>query len=239
MKRLAILGLAALLATPAVGTAQFRPFVVAPVGGLGWPGSFGWPGYGYGWPGFGGYSYPYTFGGMGYSTWPGTGWGYTSPSANIPSTSYSYTIPNVGTPLSSLGGLPARWNGVDLGGNSNQTTYQANYPPDWVITPKSGTLPAGNLPARDRTDTVQLDRRAHIRVRVPGGDPEVTFEGQTMRLTNGAGRFVSPELEPGSRYAYNVRARWTDAAGQRHNEGRSVVVRAGEHVDVSFVPPRR
>jgi uncharacterized protein (TIGR03000 family) len=86
---------------------------------------------------------------------------------------------------------------------------------------------------------VAIDRHAHIRVRVPGADPEVTFDGQPMRLTNGAGRFVSPNLEPGSRYAYDVRARWTDAAGKRHSEGRSVVVRAGEHVDVSFASPRR
>jgi uncharacterized protein (TIGR03000 family) len=105
-----------------------------------------------------------------------------------------------------------------------------------VVTPRSGTLPAANS---DRTDLVPGDLHAHLRVRVPGADPEVTFDGQTVRLSGGTGKFVSPELEPGERYVYEVRARWTDPAGRRHNEGRSVVVRAGQHVDVSFVPPRR
>jgi len=136
MKRLAIRGLAALLATPAVAAAQFRPFLVSLVDGVGWPRYYGWPGYG--WPGLGGYSYPYTFGGMGYASWPGARLGFAYPYNSVTSTSF-FAIPNVGMPWTSRGGLPARW---------------------------------------------------------------------------------------------------SDAAGRRHNEGRSVVVRAGDHVDVSFVPPQ-
>jgi uncharacterized protein (TIGR03000 family) len=246
MKRLAILGVALVLATPAVSSAQFR--TIAPVGsfGIGWPSYFGWPGYGYGGYGYGGYGfggYPYTFGGMGYG-WPGSfGYSYGYGGNNYSRGSVgltNYTIPNVGMPQTSQGGLPTRWNGVDLTGTGNLAMYQqpSHYLPSGVTTSGDGTLPAANLPARDRTDFVPSDFHAHIRVRLPAGG-QVTFDGVQVRLTNGTGRFISPELAPGSRYVYDVRARWTDATGRRHNEGRSVVVRAGQHVDVSFGSPRR
>ncbi len=234
MKRLAILGVALLLATPGVSSAQFRTII--PVGGFG----YGWP-YGYGgWPGYGYGGYPYTFGGMSpYSySYPYSGMGYGFPSTTYSTGTTYYSIPNAGMPWTSLGGLPTRWNGVDLTGAGNLATYQPNYNvPDRVVTPRSGTLPAANV-ARDRAAAMG-DLRAHVRVRVPAADANVTIQGQSMQLTNGSGRYVSPELEPGERYVYEVRARWTDPAGRRHNEGRSVGVRAGEQVDVSFVPPRR
>jgi len=233
MNRLLLLAVAALLAAPDMASAQFRPIIISPVGGLGGPGFYGWPGYG-------GYNYPYTFGGMGNYSWPGYGMGYGSSYTYTTAPTSTYSIPNVGTPLPSLGGLPTRWNGVDLTGTGNQATsfnaylrYGGRDLPWQIATPRSGTLPAAN------TADVSSDLRAHVHVRLPAANGRVWFEGRSVPVANGAGRFASPPLDPGSRYVYEVRARWTDAAGRQHNAGRSVTVRAGEHVDVNFVAPDR
>jgi uncharacterized protein (TIGR03000 family) len=76
-------------------------------------------------------------------------------------------------------------------------------------------------------DTVLLE------VRVPNDDSEVTVEGKVMLRQGNMRRYVSPPLEPGQRYHYEVRASWVENE-KEINETRRVEVRAGQRVIVDF-----
>ena len=59
----------------------------------------------------------------------------------------------------------------------------------------------------------------------------------TRTTRQGAERqFVSPPLEPGKRYSYEIEARWTED-GKEVSQTRKVVVEAGRRIDVDFTRP--
>jgi uncharacterized protein (TIGR03000 family) len=100
------------------------------------------------------------------------------------------------------------------------------YQSPWDRMPKAppGT-PAPPLAAKD-------DKAARIVVRVPA-DAEVWLEGSKTRQTGAAREFISPPLESGENYVYEVRARWTND-GQSVDQTRKVEVHAGDRVSVNF-----
>jgi uncharacterized protein (TIGR03000 family) len=65
---------------------------------------------------------------------------------------------------------------------------------------------------------------------------EVRIEGALTKQTGGVRKFVSPPLSPGSKYAYEVRARWSQD-GRTVDRVQQVVVRAGDLVRVDFIKP--
>jgi uncharacterized protein (TIGR03000 family) len=76
---------------------------------------------------------------------------------------------------------------------------------------------------------------AFLLVEVPAA-AEVWLEGQRMGQAGRIRLYVSPPLTPGARYAYEVRARWTDG-GREVEQVREVVVHAGDRVVVAFPRP--
>jgi uncharacterized protein (TIGR03000 family) len=77
---------------------------------------------------------------------------------------------------------------------------------------------------------------AYITVVVPE-DAAVFFDGEATRQTGGTRRFESPPLESGTKYSYEVTARWT-ANGKQVEEKRTVRVTAGARVRVDFLTPQ-
>jgi uncharacterized protein (TIGR03000 family) len=74
-----------------------------------------------------------------------------------------------------------------------------------------------------------------ITVHVPA-DAEVWFDGDSTQQGGEWREFASPPLTPGMDYSYEIRARWT-VAGQAVEQTRTLVMRANDKVEVSFIPP--
>jgi uncharacterized protein (TIGR03000 family) len=85
--------------------------------------------------------------------------------------------------------------------------------------------------------TPQADA-AVIDVRVPDANAEVKFGDFATQMGGIERRFVSPPLEPGYKYSYEVTARWQDVNGT-HEEVRTVSISPGEVASVDFTAPRR
>jgi uncharacterized protein (TIGR03000 family) len=73
---------------------------------------------------------------------------------------------------------------------------------------------------------------AHVIVSLPA-DAELWFNGTKMKTTGPERAFYSPELMPGRRYTYEVRARWKEK-GHETTQTRTVEVSAGALVSVNF-----
>jgi uncharacterized protein (TIGR03000 family) len=69
-------------------------------------------------------------------------------------------------------------------------------------------------------------------VRVPAG-AEIWFNGEKTTQTGTRRLFLSPELEPGNRYAYDVTARWTED-GKSVEQTIHVPLTAGARQKVTF-----
>jgi uncharacterized protein (TIGR03000 family) len=77
-----------------------------------------------------------------------------------------------------------------------------------------------------------------ILVHVPTPNAEVWVEGWKTTSTGSWRQFLSPPLEPGERYVYEVRAHWFEN-GREINQTRKVPVRAGEQIIVDFTKASR
>jgi len=76
------------------------------------------------------------------------------------------------------------------------------------------------------------DTRAHVTISVPA-DAELWAEGIEMTSTGSVREFQSPPLTAGSRYTYELRARWNEN-GHEVTQTQQVAVAAGAHVSVRF-----
>jgi uncharacterized protein (TIGR03000 family) len=84
---------------------------------------------------------------------------------------------------------------------------------------------------------MQAGTAAHITARVPA-DAKLWFDGLTTTSTGLVRRFHTPPLTPGSRYAYELRARWNEN-GQEVTQTQMIEVTARADVEVNFpVPPK-
>ncbi len=77
---------------------------------------------------------------------------------------------------------------------------------------------------------------AQIQVKLPDGDGEVWFDGQKTRQTGTSRTFVTPALEPGKSFSYQVSAAWHHN-GRLVTAERTVNVSAGNTSYVDFTQP--
>jgi uncharacterized protein (TIGR03000 family) len=94
----------------------------------------------------------------------------------------------------------------------------------------SGTQPAAT-PASARSPAP-----AQVTVIVPT-DAQVFFDGSPTTQTGSQRLFVTPDLEPGRTFYYEIEAQWS-ANGQSFDQTRSVNVTAGAKVTVDFTVPQ-
>jgi len=131
--------------------------------------------------------------------------------------------------------------------------YQSNTPqppvsvapvaatPTQPILPAQPSVPAVT-PSRDRSSTGEEQEesadagRAFVDLRVPA-NAEIWFEGDKTAQAGALRHFVSPNLESGRTFTYDIRARWTDPNGKVVDQTRKVKVEAGRRTMVDFNTP--
>lgn len=194
-----------LLAIPGSAGAFF--FFGLPFGG-GYGNNLGWGG---GYPNWGGFGGPnFGNGGIG-PHYPGYG---MMPNVYNPygfgMNSYTYSGP-ITLPGFAASGYSPRWR------SSLYPALSANNTNDVLIIPASATAP---------------DDKARIEVRLPSANAQVWLDGVRMTQTGISRRFVTPELDPKSRYSYEIKVRWDNGSSQE--DTRRVSVRAGDSLMVDF-----
>jgi uncharacterized protein (TIGR03000 family) len=116
--------------------------------------------------------------------------------------------------------------------------YYGSYP-DLSASPTSDVAPDygnDNLLYPPVSTTAPANTSAHVTVTVPE-DALLSFDGKATTSTGPVRQFDSPPLKPGSRYTYEIRARWNED-GHDVTQTQKVTVTAGAHVNVDFpVPP--
>jgi len=166
--------------------------------------------------GAGGYRPSVNIGPSGINVGPSYGSGYTNPGYYNPGYNQGYYGPGAYNP-----------NGY----YPNNNYYQRNYPSTYATTPSTTYVP-GQAVATAPTPTPQ--DRAVMNVQVPAnaklffGDREATGQSGPTR------QFVSPPLEAGHAYQYQLRAQWTEN-GQTVDRTRSVTIHPGDRVTVDFM----
>lgn len=169
----------------------------------------GSPGYGYGGYGWGGRGYsPY------YSRWSP---GFYDGGFYRPYYGGSYVMSSPGyyssgqSYVSSSPGFTSGGPGYLMGDTGASGTYRTFY---------SG-------PGRTGTEAL-------VRVNVPNAEANVWFD-DTQTQQKGSNRlYISPPLETGKTYTYNIRASWMGPDGQEVTRERQVEVRPGQAANVTF-----
>ena len=77
-----------------------------------------------------------------------------------------------------------------------------------------------------------VDTTAHVTVRVPA-DAVIWLDDTKMTSTGSTREYQSPPLTPGSRYTYDIRARWNEN-GHEVTQRQQVEFTAGSRVNVHF-----
>jgi uncharacterized protein (TIGR03000 family) len=135
------------------------------------------------------------------------------------------------TPSYTEGGIPTPGDSSWL---SNYRESAGRVGPAPVAPPPS-PVPAAqsrSVAPAAQTPLDRDDRAARIRVRVPAG-AEVWIDGTKTSQQGEDRRFVSPALEPGKEYYYDLHVVWGD--GRRtFDENRRVVLHAGDLVNLDF-----
>jgi uncharacterized protein (TIGR03000 family) len=72
-------------------------------------------------------------------------------------------------------------------------------------------------------------------VNVPA-DAQIWVEDAKTKQTGPVREFQSPPLTPGTRYTYELRARWTEN-GREVTQTQEIPITAGAHVNVTFPMP--
>jgi uncharacterized protein (TIGR03000 family) len=83
--------------------------------------------------------------------------------------------------------------------------------------------------------STQTGTSGRLSIKLPA-EAEVWIGGQRTNQTGPLREFVSPPLEPGMAYNYQVRIRWI-AAGKVFEDARTITVRAGAVSDVDLTHP--
>src|SRR5690242_16002907 len=203
------------VALPGIGGAQIRSN--QPPIGVGVGVGIGYPGFGYPWGAFGYYPGAYS------SSWSN---GFSL---------YGPPVPTYGIVPGAFGGADQRlgnfqygniniYNGAGIGlgasGAGGAGPRRRHYSGDGLATGQVGT----STPATGQ---------ATIEVRVPVASAEVFFEGVNTRQQGEKRVFLSPMLQGGLTYHYNVTAKWRDGEQVVERE-KSIGVRAGETAVVDF-----
>ena len=122
------------------------------------------------------------------------------------------------------GGYP--YYGRSYGGYYDSYPYYNDYSAPSYGVP-SYSAPMANAPAP------LPDNAALIDVRVPG-NAEVWIDDQKTNQTGSMREFVTPALNPGQEYSYDIRARWTEN-GQPVERDRKVTFHAGDRLAVNLM----
>jgi uncharacterized protein (TIGR03000 family) len=119
--------------------------------------------------------------------------------------------------------------------NDYASTY--NPGPAYVSTP-DGAITQTDQPPPPPADMPKLDDNAVlIGVRVPES-ATIWFDGEKTTQTGTFREFISPALEPGQKYSYEIKAVWVEN-GQEVSRLRRIDVYAGDRTMVNMLSPAK
>lgn len=122
---------------------------------------------------------------------------------------------------------PGSWPLVKPYGLSSSSYYQGAH------SRRPDDVPPEPEPKRARIPREPVkDEVAYVVVKVPA-DAELWFDGKKTKATGTFRTFVTPKLETGRRYTYEVRARWREG-DQEITRTRTARVEAGGEDEVDF-----
>jgi uncharacterized protein (TIGR03000 family) len=84
-----------------------------------------------------------------------------------------------------------------------------------------------------RPEYVVPANAALIKMQVPA-NAEVWLSEEKTQQTGAARSFVTPALEPGHKYAYQVKVRWMNEKGEKVERDRKVAVQPGARLNLRF-----
>jgi uncharacterized protein (TIGR03000 family) len=96
----------------------------------------------------------------------------------------------------------------------------------------SGTTPTRYVDYYARKAAPAADNKARLRLTVPA-DAVVWLNGKRMTRTGAEREFITPQLQKGHTYAYEIKARWTQD-GRPQEETIEVKVRANKTTSISL-----
>jgi len=103
-------------------------------------------------------------------------------------------------------------------------------PAQFQTTPYSQYARSGD---EEQEESPGNSGRAWIEIQVPS-NAEIWFEGDRTMQTGTQRQFVSPPLDRGRKFTYDVRARWTDGNGKVVDRTQKVKVEADRRTFVDF-----
>jgi uncharacterized protein (TIGR03000 family) len=110
--------------------------------------------------------------------------------------------------------------------------------PAYMYTPDGGSYPVTEQAAQPPADMPKLDDNAVlIAVRVPD-NAVIWFDGDKTTQTGTLREFITPPLEPGQRYTYEIKAQWVEN-GQEVFRTRKMDIYAGDRLMVNFLAPSK
>jgi len=117
--------------------------------------------------------------------------------------------------------------------------YGTLYSPNITVYPEPSYsyyyMPPAVTPAPMPVPVAENVARVHV---IVPPDAQVWFEGTPATLTGTDRQFVSPSLDPGKTYTYEVRAQWMEN-NRMVDQIRRVSVRANDTATVDFTVPAR
>jgi uncharacterized protein (TIGR03000 family) len=214
---------------------------------------YGYGGYGHGYAGYGGWGHPGYGYGYGYHPY-GWGWGYGG-FYNPYLYGYGYW-PNVPSDYPSDQAYGAEYN--DNSGNASDDAQSPGEADETAVDepPYNGAPQAGNYGAypgaqppaaggfTPHVDSAPnpKDQRPHdrgaIHIVVPNEYTIVSFDGQKMLGTGKDRMILTPTIEPGHDFKYQIQATWTDASGKTTTQVREGQIQAGQFVVADFTKPQ-
>ncbi len=141
---------------------------------------------------------------------------------------YGMPYGGYGTPYGGYGG----WAPYFYGGSYVTPVILTYSTPAAEVAPRMRPTLWPAIPYRD---TPAQGSTAMIDVRVPSPGAEVWFDGVRMQQSGSDRHFVTPPLDPGATYTFEVRASWNDPSGKTQTRTRQVEVRAGGQQTIDFV----
>jgi uncharacterized protein (TIGR03000 family) len=140
-----------------------------------------------------------------------------------------------------LGGYGYGYGGYGYGGYSTYGGgYGYPYGGSYFVSPGAAYVPLGDpnyiQPPPTATPPAPASNVGQIQVVLPDGDGEVWFDGKKTRQTGPTRMFVTPAVDPGKTYNYQISAAWHQG-GKLVGDERTVTVTPGATTVVDFSRP--
>jgi uncharacterized protein (TIGR03000 family) len=160
----------------------------------------------------------------------GPSFGYYSP--------FGYGVPYGGLSYPGFGHPGFGYPGYTYPGYGYGPYYSATYIAPLVYTASTATaLPrmrSAVYPAIPYRTSPAEGTRAYIDLHVPAAGAQVWFDGVLTQQTGIDRHFITPPLEPGASYTFEIRASWRGMDGKQLSRLQRVDIRAGDQRSVNF-----